>query len=488
MSWASLKEHCKIDDDYQFLVSKIRNKTFSDTFTLEDPRVKEFFNVRERLSIVDDVVMYAYEGNELRTVIPKKLRHQMIENIHAAHQGATSILCRAREIMYWPGMDRDIKKHCERCADCQAAAPSNRKESLIPTDIPEYPFQHAASDLFEIDGHHYLVYVDHLTAFAELAYYPSAPSSAKIITTFREFFHRWGVVEEISLDGGPNLDSYEMKEWLKKWGVKVRQSSAYYPQSNGRAEAGVKSLKRLLMGHTGVNGTIHTDAVAQALLQYRNTPLREVNKSPAQLALGRQLRDTVPLPRHRYKISPQWALFLENRERTLSELNSKGKQYYDQHATNLPRLNVGDEVRCQNARTKKWDRLGTVVLDKGHRQYVVKVVGSRRTTTRNRRHLKKIVVNIPDATPNIPNSRAAHETATTGTMPQDIIQLHPSLTPTSPQPPPPTETLPPAQQPSIVQNRTDHSTPDNAHFVRRSSRNTAKPRWYHKEFNSSDKH
>ena len=389
VSWDSLKDHCKADSDYQFLVSKIKNKTFAETFTLEDPRVKEFFNVRERLSIVDDVVMYAYEGNDLRAVIPKKLRHQMVTNIHAAHQGTTSILSRARQTMYWPGMDRDINRHSERCKDCQGAAPSNTKEPMIPTEIPEYPFQHATSDLFEINGHHYLVYVDHLTAFAELAYYPSAPSSAKIITTFREFFHRWGVVEKISLDGGPNLDSYEMNEWLKKWGVEVRQSSAYYPQSNGRAEAGVKSLKRLLMGHTGINGTIHTDAVAQALLQYRNTPLRDVNKSPAQLALGRQLRDTVPLPRHRYKISPQWAIFLENRERTLSDLNAKGKQYYDQHAKNLPQLHVGDEVHCQNARTKKWDWTGTIMSDKGHRQYEVKLAGSRRMTIRNRRHLKK---------------------------------------------------------------------------------------------------
>ena len=31
----------------------------------------------------------------------------------------------------------------------------------------------------------------------------------------------------------------------------------YYPQTNGRAEAGVKSSTRLLMGSTGCNGTIN---------------------------------------------------------------------------------------------------------------------------------------------------------------------------------------------------------------------------------------
>ena len=79
--------------------------------------------------------------------------------------------------------------------------------------------------------------------------------------------------------------------------MKLRLSSAYYPQSNGRAEAAVKSLKRLLMENTGPKGTINTDKIAKALLQHRNTPLRGVNKSPAQLVLGHDLRDSLPLPR-----------------------------------------------------------------------------------------------------------------------------------------------------------------------------------------------
>ena len=299
--------HCNTDAQYQNLITKIKNGTFAQSFTLEEPDIKEYYNVRDRLTVVDDIVMYAYEGNELRTLIPKKLRPKMIKNLHAAHQGVTSILGRARQIMYWPGMDRDVNIHSETCTDCRTAAPSKMREPLIPAEIPEYPFQNVAADLFEINGYHYLVYVDRLTAFAELAYYSAAPNSSKIIATIREFFHRWGVAEEASLDGGPNLDSHEIKNWLRSWGTDIRRSSAYYAHSNGRAEAGVKSLKRLLMGNTGSKGSINTDSIAQALLQYRNTPLRGIEKSPAELALGRQLRDTIPLPRNRYRVSPEWA-------------------------------------------------------------------------------------------------------------------------------------------------------------------------------------
>ena len=110
-------------------------------------------------------------------------------------------------------------------------------------DVPEYPFQQVAADLFDIEGSKYLVYVDRLAGFAELAYFPSFTTSSIIINTLREFFHHWGVAEQILLDGGPNLSSHETTTWINNWGVKIRPSSTYYPQSNGRAEAGVKSLK-----------------------------------------------------------------------------------------------------------------------------------------------------------------------------------------------------------------------------------------------------
>ena len=137
------------------------------------------------------------------------------------------------------------------------------------------------------------------------------------MNVIREFFNRWGVPEEISLDGAPNFSSIEIKRMLESWGV--RASYEYFPQSNGRAEAGVKSMKRLLAGNLGPKGSIDNDKVAQALLQYRNTPLRDGGASPAQLALGRHIRDTIPLPQQRYKIDPSWSKMLNKREASMAD-------------------------------------------------------------------------------------------------------------------------------------------------------------------------
>ncbi|XP_066956244.1 uncharacterized protein [Macrobrachium rosenbergii] len=99
--------------------------------------------------------------------------------------------------------------------------------------------------MFQIEGNVYMVYADRLTGWLEAAHYPSGAMSNKISNHLRSYFSRWGAQEQISNDGGTNLASEEM-EAFRRWGVKVHLSSAQYPQSNGRAEAAVKSAKRLL--------------------------------------------------------------------------------------------------------------------------------------------------------------------------------------------------------------------------------------------------
>ena len=165
-------EHASTDKQYQKLLEKIRNNSFAASFTLEEPLVKEFYKIRDRLRITNELITYTFETNSERLVVPKQLRQQIIKHLHAANQGSTSMLARARRLYYWPGMDRDVESHVMSCSQCRENAPSQKKEPLIATPPPEYPFQSVVADLFEMDNHHYLAYCDRLTAFAELAHFP----------------------------------------------------------------------------------------------------------------------------------------------------------------------------------------------------------------------------------------------------------------------------------------------------------------------------
>ena len=189
----------------------------------------------------------------MRIIVPQKQRESVLKTFHAAHQGEKGILRRARQTVYWPGLDNDVRRICAGCKQCIENAPSNTKEELIISPVPEYPFQDVVSDLFSSDGHHYLIYADRLTAWVELAYFNKDPTSSVIISKFSDYIHHFGVPMELSFDGGPNISSAEMSTFYKKWGIKQRKSSAYYPKSNGRAEAAVKSMKRAIMGNVGPN-------------------------------------------------------------------------------------------------------------------------------------------------------------------------------------------------------------------------------------------
>lgn len=114
-----------------------------------------------------------------------------------------------------------------------------------------------------------MAYADCLTGWLEVAHFPGDASSSRVITHPRQFFTRWGAPEQLSTDGGTNLFSGEVADFLGKWGVRARMSSAHYPQSNGRAEVAVKVAKRVLRGNTGAGGSLYCDKATQALLQYR---------------------------------------------------------------------------------------------------------------------------------------------------------------------------------------------------------------------------
>ena len=105
------------------------------------------------------MITYTYDTNHERLVVPKQLRQQIINNLHAANQGSTSMLARARRLYLWPGKNRDLDSYVISCSQCREDAPSQTKELLIPTAPPEYPSQSVVADLFEIDNHHYLAYL-----------------------------------------------------------------------------------------------------------------------------------------------------------------------------------------------------------------------------------------------------------------------------------------------------------------------------------------
>ena len=402
VTWERVRDETS-RDIYLLQLIDLAQNGFPDSQKGLPPQLLPYWRFREDLSVIDGVLMYGH-----RAVIPPKLREEVCANLHSAHQGVSQMQNRAIDCVFWPGITSDVQAARDRCNPCGINAPSQAKMPPAEPFVPTSPFQAVATDFFQLKGKRYLLTVDRFSNWPDLREAPLSnfqeSASEGLVKAYRELFATFGVPEHLSSDGGPEYTSKTFQSFMKVWGIKHRQSSAYNPQSNGRAEVGVKSMKRLLMNSTDADGNLDTDAVMRGMLQIRNTPESDTGLSPAQILLGRKLRDSLPvIPPIPHKttvfdqdspVSAAWKETWEAKEQALKNRLSKQVEKLDIGSHALKPLIVGDQVRIQNQSGScptKWDKTGTVVQIGQHNQYLVRVDGSRRLTLRNRRFLRKLI-------------------------------------------------------------------------------------------------
>ena len=254
-----------------------------------DNDLAQFWPLREALYIQDGVILY-----QDRVVVPATLRRRILSHLHSAHQGIALMGQRARAIIYWSGMTKDISDTRHSCAICNRNTPSQTATPPILSNPPSTPFEVVFAEFFDHGGCHYLVVGDRLSGWVEIFESSSGTDLAGasgLICHLRSLFATFGVPEELSSDGGPEYSAGQTQDFLHRWGVRHRVSSAYFPQSNGRAEVAVKTAKCLLMSNTGPTGSLDRDRILRAILQLHNTPDPDYNVSPAQIVFGRPLHD-----------------------------------------------------------------------------------------------------------------------------------------------------------------------------------------------------
>jgi hypothetical protein len=211
-----------------------------------------YHQYRKQLYLVDEVIMYGE-----RPLIPVSLRQEVLDTLHAAHHGVTYMMARASQTVFWPNITQDITATRLQCRECTIAAPSNPAPHPEEPVHPDYPFQSICMDFFTFEGHNYLAIVDRYSNWLSM-FQLNKDDSAHVIACLRSYFVNWSVPSDITSDGASVFVSTECKDFYRKWGIRHRVSTAYYPRANKRSEVGVKSAKRLLMGNTGPKGSLNT--------------------------------------------------------------------------------------------------------------------------------------------------------------------------------------------------------------------------------------
>nr|XP_027232889.1 uncharacterized protein LOC113824341 [Penaeus vannamei] len=118
--------------------------------------------------------------------------------------------------------------------------------------------------------------------------------------------------------------------------------SPHYPQSNGHAEAVVKSVKYLIL-KTAPDCNIDCEAFDWGLLDPRNTPT-PAGLSPAQILYGHPLLTFVPAQPQSF--SAEWQTKSDDWDRRAAAQVDQVTSRYN--ARPLSRLSIGQHVHFQN--------------------------------------------------------------------------------------------------------------------------------------------
>ena len=273
---------------------------------------------------------------------------------------------------------------------------------MLPSELPDRPWQKVAVDLFELKGHPYLLVIDYFSRYIEVAKL-SSTTSPDVSVHLQSMFARHGIPEQLISDNGPQFSSTSFAKFAEDYGFTHILTSPRYPQANGEVERAVQTVKNLLK---------KTSDPYKALMAYRATPL-ESGLSPAELLMGRKIRTRIPTSPS--NLNPCWPYLEQFRENDTS-LKDRQKRDFDRRhsAKSLPELHPGECVWLPDKKVE-----GTVVDKAGPpRSYIVETPKGQ--LRRNRRHLNRL--------PETPNT----DTSTALSSPSPDVQTATSPEPTAP--------------------------------------------------------
>ena len=348
--------------------------------------LKKYWSISSELSVHDGIV---FRGN--RVIIPSTLRAKFLSKLHDGHFGQNKCKSRARELMFWPGMNNDIDNFVSSCEICNKHRPQQQREPLLPHPIPKHPYDRIGIDLFACNNKDYIIITDYYSSYPEV-FVLNRTTSTAIINVLKPTFARYGYPTTLVSDGAPNLVSSEFDTFCKAHFIDNVNSSAYHAQSNGMAERAVQTVKNMIIKAGESNSDIF-----DSLQVYRSSPLA-CGLSPAQLFLGRRIRGSLPIATSLLETSSQ------NFVRNFKKEREVYKKYFDKGTKALKPLSINERVRLYDTVGKTWNETGFVSSFDGPRSYLVKTDNGS-VFKRNRIHLKPVLNSVhPNSSLSVPQN------------------------------------------------------------------------------------
>ena len=304
-------------------------------------------------------------------IIPATIRENYLQRLHEGHLSASKMITNARQHMFWPGIEADIKDYTRRCQVCiKRSRPA--REPLQPHEIPDGPWQKLGMDFFDLKGKCYILICDY---FSKCPFMFSCKTSwGSLKDCLIDLFSNKGFPKEIISDNGSPFNSQEFTDYLSSHGVKHTTSSPHYPQSNGFIERHIQTVKNLLYKAMDAG----TRSFQEVLSELRATKIGNDLPSPAEILHGRSLITGKPVTVDHAKVKA----VLVGRQIKDSQ------QYNKSHRVKSLRTLVLGERCCGTGTNNQWLDCYITGIDKENRCYWVVFEDTGRRLRRTRSHLR----------------------------------------------------------------------------------------------------
>lgn len=285
----------------------------------------------------DGHLLYQRDGPHVRLCVPddNALKQRLLRMYHDApisgHHGVAKTLAELKEHFYWPKMAADVKDYCSTCPSCAKHKYSTQAPHglLQPLAVPTEPFESISLDFImglptSSSGHDAILTV--VDRFSKALFlFPvnttiTAAETAQLL--FSTLFKTFGLPTSVVSDRDPRFLSAYWQQLYKLYGVQLKMSSAYHPQTDGQTEVANRIVATILRHYVAPD---HSDwhlwlpIVEQA---YNSSVHNGLKEPPIAVLLNR--RPNQPLAMlHKAAIADSTAAFAAyEREQRLQQIRA----------------------------------------------------------------------------------------------------------------------------------------------------------------------
>lgn len=354
----------------------IREAQISDPY-IQQCREEAICNTPEnptetKFKLDDQGLLYKQSIPNDQLVIPKVMRHQILELAHtgmSGHYARQNTQERLKTFAWWPGNTRDVVKYtrsCDVCLRYNRGRP--RPAPLVPINPPPVSFQTCACDTLGpfpqcALGYKYLIsYQCMFSRFVFLLPARTVTSEEIAETLVTNVFCTVGMPGALLSDNAPQLIAGVLQEVCKRLQIKRIRISSYRPESNSRLERSHADLIRIIANLTSEDQLDWSRYAAFSQLCHNLSFCRSTGETPHYVVFLRDAHIGVNLfkpARVDYSVGENYAATMMARMRaltakiqiTLNSSTEKRVEYFDRKAK-INTLKPGDKCFLKIEATK----------------------------------------------------------------------------------------------------------------------------------------